>query len=186
MVGRVTKLVGQQEHGHGADISKAQTCSWSTSWDMEVLVKTCRAEMHRHPKSGPPLIPISGALQTLFRERARELVSRLNRFYGRRNYSDGDSGLRLNLTVWCQLFQLFRSLCKRSSLMEWHFAVWCRKGYQSENMFCIKKSIKQFNFETEILVCGYFIDEDGDKNDCENQELWDRSRECLILVATKT
>ena len=56
MVVRVTKLVGHQEHGHGADISKAQTCSWSRSEDMKVLGKSCRAEMHRHPRSAIPLI----------------------------------------------------------------------------------------------------------------------------------
>ena len=53
IVVRVTKLGGNQEHGNPADISKAQSCSWSRSGDMDVLVKSCRAEMHSRHRSVP-------------------------------------------------------------------------------------------------------------------------------------
>ena len=56
MVVRVTKLVVHQEHGLGADISKAQTCSLFRIGDMDVLVKSCRAEMHSHHRSAVPLV----------------------------------------------------------------------------------------------------------------------------------
>ena len=56
IVVRLTKLGGNQEHGNPADISKAQSCSWSRSGDMDVLVKSCRAEMHSRHRSAVPLI----------------------------------------------------------------------------------------------------------------------------------
>ena len=74
MVVRVTKLVGQQEHGHGADISKSQTCSLSRSGDMEVLVNSCCAEMHSRHGSAVPLI--AGELAT-FSARVKAIETRL-------------------------------------------------------------------------------------------------------------